>query len=243
MLAKNVLLGVGITNETKENILEYIFKNLEKNADPSFIVTPNPEILVFAHKHKSFRAILNKADLALPDGVGIILAGKFLGKPVKERLSGTDLMDAICKESAKKPITVGFLGGRQNVAVRTADCLREKYPGLYIGFAAEEWDDKLPKLPKAPMLDVLFIAFGFPKQEEWMAARVGKIPVQVMIGVGGAFDYFSGRISRAPRFVRSLGLEWLYRLIRQPWRIKRQLALIEFVILLFKERFGMSSST
>lgn len=278
MLNKNIILDVGITNATERDILEYIFKTLEEKEKHYFIVTPNPEILVFAHKHKPFQTVLNTARLALPDGVGIIGAGKILGKPFKERVTGTDLVDAICKESVneskrhvKKPITVGFLGGRRNVAETTAECLREKYPGLRVAFAGEFWPDargpvglhphptssvaSLPagarrgtpapatprswqnttyKIPNT--IDILFVAFGFPKQEGWMYEHVGKEPVRVMLGVGGAFDYISGRVGRAPVFLRSLGLEWLYRLIRQPWRIKRQLALFKFLLLILKEK-------
>ena len=268
MLDKNIILDVGITNAAEKDILEYIFISIEKKAKSFFVVTPNPEILVFAYKNNQFKKILNNADLALPDGVGVILAGRILGKPFKERVTGVDLVDAICKESAdlskrnvKNPITIGFLGGRQNVAEKTAECLVRKYPGLNVVFIAEEWgEDGFFRARKYHVLrstyqvkneaihntkyiiqdtdaiDILFVAFGFPKQEEWMAEHKGKIPVKVMVGVGGAFDYISGRVDRAPVFVRSLGLEWLYRLIAQPWRIKRQLALIEFILLLLKEK-------
>ncbi len=248
MLDKNIILDVGITNATKKDILEYIFTSIEKKTKPYFVVTPNPEILVFARKHESFQAILNKASLALPDGIGITIAGKILGKPFKERLTGTDFVDALCGEivrlgerHVKKPITIGFLGGRQNIAEKTADCLARKYPGLKVVFAAPEWPASTLKNPSSTFyhlpssLDILFVAFGFPKQEEWMAENIGKIPVRAVIGVGGAFDYISGRVGRAPLFLRRLGLEWLYRLIRQPWRLKRQLALLEFVILIFRE--------
>lgn len=254
MLSKNKILDVGITNASKEDILEYIFKTLEEKEKPYFIVTPNPEILVFAHKHKSFQTVLNTARLALPDGVGVTMGGKILGKPFKERITGTDLVDALCKESVKKPITVGFLGGRQNVAEKIAECLREKYPGLNVAFKGEEWPKKGTKVQRykgtkdksdsaslnqwtsEPQIDILFVAFGFPKQEQWMAEHVGRVPVRVMVGVGGAFDYISGRLTRAPGFLRTLGFEWLYRLVMQPWRIKRQLALFEFLLLFLKEK-------
>ncbi len=242
MLNKNIILDVGITNATKQDILEYILKTLEEKKKPYFIVTPNPEILVFSHKHKSFQTVLNTARLGLPDGVGVTMAGKILGKPFKERITGTDLVDALCKESIKKPITVGFLGGRQNVAEKTAECLSKKYPGLKVGFAGPEWPASTLKNPSSTFhhlpssIDILFVAFGFPRQEQWMAEHIGRVPARVMIGVGGAFDYISGRLTRAPGFLRTLGLEWLYRLVRQPWRIKRQLALLEFVILILRER-------
>lgn len=228
-MEKNFLLGVEITNETKENILKYIITSLEKKGEKYYVVTPNPEILVHATKHPTFKSILNNARLALPDGIGVIIAGNFLGGPFKERVTGIDLMESLCKEVSKKPITVGFVGAGPKIAERAAECLVSRYPGLKVGFAAPEWH-------KAPQIDILFVAYGFPKQEEWMSERIGRVPVGVMISVGGSFDYLSGNVQRAPQVVRSIGFEWLYRLIRQPWRIKRQLALLEFIWLVLKEK-------
>lgn len=238
MLEKNFLLKVGITNATEQEILEYILQSLKKEGEKYYVVTPNPEFLVFANKHNSFKAILNQARLALPDGSGVIWAGKVLGKVFKERVTGVDLLEKLCKSVAEKPITVGFLGGRGKIAELTAECLRKKYPGLKVVFTGAEWENKLlksPKLPRSP-IDILFVAYGFPKQEEWMSKNLPDIPVKVAIGVGGSFDYISGSIPRAPLFIRQLGFEWLLRLIIQPWRIKRQLALIEFVWLVLKEK-------
>lgn len=224
---KNFLFGVGVTNATKEDILKYIITSLGKKGERYYIVTPNPEILVYATKHPSFASILNNARLALPDGIGLVWAGKILGKKFKERVTGVDLMENLCLEVSKKPITVGFLGGGPKIAERASECLRQKYPGLKVVFAAPEWEERA--------VDVLFVALGFPKQEEWMAKNMGKVPVKVMMGVGGAFDYLSGRVPRAPLPIRLIGFEWLFRLIIQPWRIKRQPALLEFIRLVLKE--------
>ena len=238
------LLRVDITNATEKEILEYLIESLKKPKDPYYIVTPNPEIIVYADKHLHFQKILNQARIALPDGMGVILAGLFLGKPFKERIAGVDFMEKVCQRVAvsntagdEKPIAIGLLGGRHGVAQKTAECLRKKYPGLRVVFAGDDPDKSLKslRLPRSLMIDILFIAFGFPKQEEWMAAHVGKIPARVMMGVGGAFDYISGSVSRAPFLIRLFGFEWLYRLIKQPWRVKRQVALLSFIILVLKE--------
>lgn len=236
---KFFLFDIGLTNETEEKILEYILTSLEKSTKKYYIVTPNPEILVFAKKNKNFKTILNNAEIALIDGTGIIWASKLLGRKVKQRITGTDFMQRLCQEASKKPINVGFLGGGPEVAERTAECLQKKYPGLKIAFAAQE-PDKLLKLLKEPklLIDLLFVAFGFPKQEEWIAQNLDKIPVRIAIGVGGAFDYIGGNAPRAPVLIRKLGFEWLYRLIKQPWRWRRQLALIEFMYMVIKERLG-----
>jgi len=279
---KKNILGVGVTDASKDEILEYIVKNLENFKKKLFVVTPNPEFLVLASKNKTFRDVLNRADLALIDGVGIMIAGKMLGRPLRERFSGVDLVKSLCERVAEKPITVGFLGGRGGVAELTAECLQKKYPKLKIAFVGEEWLSginarqsrvsdvvqlrktekqslKSPSLNKSQLpsdaqltfnsstsgqtssvdsVDVLFVAFGAPKQEFWINENLEKIPAKIAIGVGGAFDYLSGRTPRAPGFVRSIGFEWLFRLINQPWRIKRQLALFEFIYLIFKEKIS-----
>jgi len=265
MLNKKKLLGVGITDATQQKILEYLVKNLENSSKKVFIVTPNPEILVFAKKNPEFKKVLNTADLALCDGMGLVIAGKFLGKAFKERFTGTDFVEKACKEVSEKPITVGFLGGGPFVAEKTGDCLLSKYPSLKVVFTAEEWGEKgfilasnrgktqnlkqnesenqgqLSSVPSVPLssvysIDILFVAFGFPKQEEWIYQNLDNISVKAAIGVGGAFDYISGKVPRAPKWVQALGFEWLYRLVVQPWRLKRQLALLEFIYLVLKER-------
>ena len=168
----------------------------------------------------------------MPDGSGIILASKVLGKPIKRRITGVDFMENLCNEVSKRPITVGFLGGGPNVADKTAECLQNKYPGLKVGLVSQEWSSDL-KLQK---IDILFVAFGSPKQEMWIAQHLASLPATVTIGVGGAFDFISGKVQRSPKILRRLGLEWLFRLTIQPWRIKRQLSLLTFIILVLKEK-------
>jgi N-acetylglucosaminyldiphosphoundecaprenol N-acetyl-beta-D-mannosaminyltransferase len=276
MLNKKNILGVDITDATKKEILEYIVKNLENFKEKLFLVTPNPEFLVLANKNIVFKNILSRADLALADGVGLMIAAKIMGKPLKERFAGVDLVKSLCEAVAEKPITVGFLGGEEGIAEKTAECLRKKYPKLKVGFVGEEWSkdvntrqarvsDDAPLSDRGPVksdpsrqgsfsvhavgspssfatpndqraIDILFVAFGAPKQEFWINENLEKIPVKVAIGVGGAFDYISGKIPRAPGFIRNIGLEWLFRLVVQPWRIKRQLSLLEFIWLVAKEK-------
>lgn len=254
MLVKNEILGIGVTNEKLSTILEYVIKNIEKNTKKYYITTPNPEIIIHALKNPHFRNILNEADLALCDGVGLVWAGKILGKPFIERVTGVDFMEELCKRVTKKPITVGFLGGRGGVAELTAERLKERFPGLSVVFAeAGNPDKKTVELVGQKIneysasghdtigygkkdIDILFVAFGFPKQETWIYEHLADLPVRYAMSVGGAFDYLSGAVPRAPKAVRAVGLEWLFRLVLQPWRIKRQLALIEFVFLVIKEK-------
>lgn len=291
MVSKKNILGVDITDASKAEVLEYIIKNLEKKGKKQYFVTPNPEFLVLANKDKTFRTILNQADLALADGIGVLIAGNLLGKGLKSRFTGVDLVKSVCEKVAEKPITVGFLGGGPHIAEQTAECLLKNYPGLKIAFVGEEWegessirsldaslepsgntsiksenissspDDSFCKNISGDLLksssregsrfqknnsamkqfnqktiDILFVAFGAPKQEYWISKNLDKIPVKIAVGVGGAFDYISGKVPRAPGFVRTIGLEWLFRLVVQPWRLKRQLSLMEFAYLVLKEK-------
>ncbi len=255
MLKKNYLLGVGITNETEDKILEYVYHELEKENTKLFLVTPNPEIIVYAQKHKAYKAMLNKAEVALPDGVGVFLASLLMGAPFKERIPGVDFMEEVCKKCRTKPLSIGFLGGGPGVAKRTAECLLQRYPWIKVRWVGEEWEIGVkssvmkendtkrtgnisvtaPTISAKDPIDILFVAFGFPKQEEWIYQNLEKLPVRSAMGVGGAFDYVSGEVVRAPYIIRAMGFEWLYRLVRQPWRFKRQLALGKFVFLVIKE--------
>lgn len=269
MAGKTHLLGVGITNESEDKILEYLWSSLRNPREKYYVVTPNPEILTYAQEHLHYRKILNEAKLALPDGIGVFLGCALMGSPLKERITGVDFFEEICKRSKENPVSIGLLGAGPGVAKRTAECLIKKYPWIKVRFVGEEWDwndvsafrsqSKVKKRedrslqsvspeirtsspwvsayisPDDP-IDILFVAFGFPKQEEWIAENLFRLPIKVAMGVGGAFDYISGDVIRAPFLIRAVGFEWLFRLIKQPWRWRRQLSLIKFVFLLLRER-------
>lgn len=270
MLGKTEILSVPFTKGSKKEILEEVSHWIGEKQTGRYIVTPNPEMIVKAQDDQAFLKTLTSSDLSLTDGVGVTLSASFLGKSGLTRLTGVDMVDSLCRlasdmssKDEKKPVTVGFLGGRGGVAERTGKCLAKKYPGLVISFVGEEWDkqgfenakkilgykdtkrlrqDAQQKISNItissfPQIDILFVAFGFPKQEFWMYEHRGTIPVKVMMGVGGAFDYLSGDVKRAPKFIRDLGLEWLFRLAVQPWRWRRQLALPRFLYLVLKQRF------
>jgi N-acetylglucosaminyldiphosphoundecaprenol N-acetyl-beta-D-mannosaminyltransferase len=156
---------------------------------------------------------------------------------LSRRVHGSDIVEKVCARIAKQPITVGFLGGKQNVAERAAERLVKKYPGLKVSFAQSEFEIRSPE-SEFPSADILFVAFGSPKQEKWLSRNLPKLNVNVAMGVGGTFDFISGRVKRAPVWVRNLGLEWLFRLIIQPWRVKRQLQLPVFILTVLKEKFA-----
>lgn len=226
------IFGIGFTKANTDEVLEFITKGLQKEQKKYYIVTPNPELLVMAQKDKAYANILNGAKLALPDGIGVVLASKLLGKPLKQRITGVDLVENLCRRVSKQPVTVGFLGSKPGIAELTAECLQKKYPGLKVELVAQEWSEDL----NIKKVDILFVAFGSPKQEVWITKNLQNLPVKVAVGVGGAFDFISGKIPRAPQVLQRLGLEWLFRLFIQPWRIRRQLSLIYFIILVIKEK-------
>ena len=261
-MKKKQILGVGVSDAKIEEALEFIVTSLQEKQKKRIIFTPNPEIIVAAQKDKAFKDILNEADLALADGVGVMWAGNMLGKPFKARITGVDFMIKLCDEASRRGFTVGLMGGGPKIAVQAAECLLWKYPRLKITFASEgipiaeaksgvssikyqvssikkQESSKIHNTKYIiPATDIIFVALGFPKQEKWIHENLDMIPVRVAMAVGGSFDYISGAVPRAPLLIRRLGLEWLFRLLIQPWRIKRQLALIEFLLLVLKEKFS-----
>ncbi len=227
---KKEIMGVKIDDINMEEAIS-IVQGLLKKTGSHYIVTPNPEFLVAAQKDESFRKILNDADLSIPDGAGLKLSGK-----IKNTVTGTDLMEKLLYHAAENGLTTGFLGGKETIAEKLSKCLLKQHPNLKIVFAksgGEVDKDGTMLVPQIlPKMDLLFVAFGPPKQEKWMASNINKASVKVMMGVGGAFDYLSGETPRAPKFLRELGFEWLFRLLIQPWRIKRQLSLIKYLLML-----------
>lgn len=243
------ILKIGFNNLGYDKVLEYILEILEKGNGNRYFVTPNPELLIIANRDISYRKILNSADLALPDGIGVVWASKLLGRSLQGRISGADLMENVCRDVAERPITVGFLGGGLGIAEKTSECLRQKYPGLKVlltyggnpdSKTLEFIKNETRRNNNSKKIDILFVAFGSPKQEIWIADNLKDLPAKLTIGVGGAFDFVSGKTRRAPLWIRNLGLEWLFRLIMQPWRIKRQTVLLKFIFLIFKDKFASS---
>lgn len=226
---KKTVLGVKIDDLSMNEALLRVGEWMEKPRK-HYIVTPNPEFVMAAQEDSMFRHILNKADLSIPDGRGLRLAG------VANVVPGVDFMEKLCEEASKNGWSVGFLGGRDGVAKKCAEVLQKRYPGLKVGLADSggEVDKDGVASSKYQVLsediDFLFIGFGHGKQEKWIVKHKNKINAKVFMGVGGSFDYISGAIPRAPILMRNFGLEWLFRLLIQPWRINRQMQLIAYVL-------------
>jgi|SRR3989344_1138967 len=224
MIMEKSVLGVKIDDVSMNEAISIVDGWLNNNGK-HYIVTPNPEFLVTAKKNEHFKKILNNADLAIPDGVGLKLGN------IKNTIAGVDLMEKLIELAAKKGYKAGLLGGKDGVAEKAAKELKKKYKGVKIVFVS----GSLARSDVYPPVDLFFVALGHPKQEFWINENLPKIPVKVAMGVGGAFDYLSGNVPRAPVFMRKLGIEWLFRLIIQPWRLKRQLKLFEYIWLLTKQ--------
>lgn len=206
------------------------------------VATVNPEFVIAAQQNANFHQVLNGADLCLPDGVGLILAGYRKGKPLPERVAGSDFVYALADEAARQGWRLYLLGAAPGVAEQAAITLQSKYPGLqiagtYSGSPDESENEEIVERINQSSADVLYVAFGAPNQDLWIARnREALVGVRVAIGVGGSLDFIAGTALRAPEWVQRIGLEWLYRLVREPWRWKRMLALPRFAFLILMNR-------
>ncbi len=200
------------------------------------VVTVNPEFVMTARNNAPFRDVLVNADLAVPDGMGIVLASRILGKPVAHRVTGVDLVERIAERGSRTGIRFFLLGAAPGVAGRAAAVLAGKYSGLeiagtYSGSPGTSEEDAICRMIAAAHPDVLLVAYGSPAQDLWIARTRDRLNVPVSIGVGGSLDYIAGVVVRAPRWMRNLGLEWLHRLLSQPERWRRMIVLPVFVLL------------
>jgi N-acetylglucosaminyldiphosphoundecaprenol N-acetyl-beta-D-mannosaminyltransferase len=225
-------LGVRIDAVTFEQVLASI-EEFIADGRPHQIVTVNPEFVMAAQSDVEFRHIINSSALALPDGVGVWWAGRHLGRPLPDRITGVDLVERLAALSADRGYRLFFLGAMPDVADEAVEVMRKRYPGMavvgtYAGSPRREEDAAIVERVRATIPDVLFVAYGAPAQDHWIARNMGRLKVPVCIGVGGSFDYIAGVHPRAPRWMRHLGLEWLHRLITQPWRWRRMMALPRF---------------
>ncbi len=271
-LKSTKILGISVTTESKKSILEYIEKYLEEAISDTRkvirVVTPNPEQIVRAQKDPHFAKILNQADVALPDGIGLVAAIRLRNfrfqisnlKLKIKRIHGVDFMEDLVGLAAKQGYPIGLIGGRGGVAVEALECLKAQYPEL-VGWAMEPEDGEFLEKIKKTNTRIVFVGLGAPKQEFFMEQLVLSLRAKrsnlyqngiatsarrsvgpprndgvILMSVGGSFDILARRVPRAPFLIRSLGLEWLWRLGRQPWRLGRQLALLRFIFLVLAEK-------
>ena len=219
------------------------------SGQPHQLVTVNPEFVVEAQHNQEFRHIINNATLALPDGIGLLKAARFLKTtPLPERVAGSDLVMRLAELSHQKGYRLYFLGARQGVAEKAITKLKACYPnlqvaGYYAGSPSLQENETIIQriLPTQP--DILLVAYGAPKQDVWIDRNLQRLQIPVCIGVGGSFDFIAGKTKRAPGWMQRLHLEWLHRLIMQPWRWRRIWnAVPRFSWLVFWSKFKNSNS-
>ncbi|MBV9326580.1 MAG: WecB/TagA/CpsF family glycosyltransferase [Chloroflexi bacterium] len=230
------VLGVRVDDVTYPEALAILLQAI-RTRTPHAVTTPNPEIVMLARRDPEFRATLNRAALNIPDGIGLVLAARLGGRRLRQHVQGTDLVLRLAAVSARAGHRWFLLGGEGGVAAQAARTLAARFPGLEVvgaepGSPLPEDDARTrERIAAVAPVDVLLVAYGAPKQEQWLDRNLGALGVPVGIGVGGVFNYFSGAAPRAPAWVRRVHFEWLHRLITQPWRWRRQLALPVFSFL------------
>lgn len=232
------VLGVAFDDVAMDEAVDRALAMLEEDG-PHLVVTPNPEIVQRAKQDPEFAQILARAHLVIPDGIGVIYAAKILGRPLKGRVPGIDFAAALLGRAAGMGKRLYLLGAAPGVAEQAAVNLQAAYPGLVVCGAHDGYfqeDGPVADAIRAARADIVFVCLGFPKQEKWIAANGEAAGARLYIGLGGSLDVFAGKVERAPESFQKLGLEWLYRLIRQPSRIGRMSKLPLFLVSAAGER-------
>lgn len=214
----------------------------EETPPVAHVVTANSEIVMMARGNPEFAAILSAASLVVPDGIGVVWASRVFGNPLSQRVAGIDLMEevlAVCAERGWRPF---FLGAAPGVAEEALATLQRRYPalrtaGTFHGYFDETETQSVLARIRASGADLLLVAMGAPRQEYWIGAYRRDLGVPVAVGVGGSLDVWGGRAERAPLWMREVGLEWAYRLLRQPRRALRMLALPRFAVSVLRARW------
>ncbi len=250
-LRRTDVLGVRVDCVTQQQALDAIAQLIERRRNAidagnalecQQVVTVNTEFVMEARRNDAFRKVINSAALAVADGIGIVWATRMGGTPAPERITGTDTLIALAQCCTLQGYRLYLLGAAPGVAEQAAASLRSAAPGLqiagtYAGSPSFDAEEGILERLREANADVLCVAYGAPAQDFWIHRNLSRLPVAVAMGVGGAFDFLSGRQRRAPRLIQRLGLEWLYRLYREPWRWRRMLAIPKFIcIVLLKGR-------
>lgn len=226
------VLGVSFDDLTMDEAVEIALGFMQERR-ACYACTPNPEIVMAAKGDASLRAALSGAELVLADGVGITKAAAMLGTPLKSRVPGIDFASNVISRLAQRGGSVYLLGAKPLVAEAAAEKLTQTYPGIVIAGTNDGYfTDDAPVIEKinAASPDFLMVCLGSPKQELWMSANAGRLSCGLMAGLGGSLDVLAGNVQRAPETWRRLGLEWLYRVIKEPKRLGRVMKLPAFVL-------------
>lgn len=244
-MEKISIMGVRVDNKSMDEMLSIVVDKINKNQQ-YVIYTPNTEIIMMCQDDKEFLEYMNKSDANVPDGIGLVYASKIKNKPLKGKLAGFDLSIKLLELAQEKKLKLYIVGGKPGVADKAIENIKTKYPnieivgshhgyfkGAHLGLKAHEEEliviDEINKSKP----HILFVGFGAKKQEQWIEANRQNVKANIIIGNGGTIDVLSGAVKRAPDIYVKLGLEWLYRLMKEPQRIKRQLAIPVFIARVF----------
>jgi N-acetylglucosaminyldiphosphoundecaprenol N-acetyl-beta-D-mannosaminyltransferase len=235
---KETYMGVNVSSLSYSALIESIFSDIN-NKKKSMIVAINPEKIMKAQDDLELKKLLNRADYQVPDGIGVVLASKLKGGEIKQRVTGIDMMLNLCAEAAKRNKKVFLYGAKPGIAEEAKQELIKKFPTLQVSGTLDGYEkdeEVIIETINKGKPDIIFVALGSPRQEYWILDHLEKITPCVFQGVGGSYDVISGRINRAPELFMKFGLEWLYRLVKEPWRWKRQIVIPKFLIrVLFKK--------
>ncbi len=241
------IMGVRIDNKTMTETMDIIKKKLHNN-EQYIIYTPNTEFVMMCQNDEEFLELMNKSNINIPDGIGLIYASRIKNHPLKEKVAGYDLSVNLLKLANEKCLKLFVIGGKPGVAEAAMKNVHEIYPninivgtqhgyfkGTHLGKNGHEEELKVLEDINKAEPHILFVGFGAKKQEQWIEYNKDKINAKIIIGNGGTLDGLAGNVKRAPEIFIKLGLEWFYRLIKEPKRIKRQILLPMFM---FKVLFG-----
>ncbi|WP_374149322.1 WecB/TagA/CpsF family glycosyltransferase [Priestia megaterium] len=229
---KENILGIDVCSDTYDELAVKLLQDIDKGRK-SFIVAINPEKIMKAQEDRELKSLLNQATYQIPDGIGVILASKLKKGRIRERVTGIDMMLKLCKEATNNGKRIFLYGAKPGIADEAKAKLEEMFPGILIvgtlnGY--EKNEEVIERTINDSGAEIVFVALGSPAQENWIIAHKEKLNPSVYQGVGGSFDVISGRLNRAPAVFQKYGLEWLYRLLKEPWRWKRQLELPRFLL-------------
>ena len=241
-MEKIKIFGVNVYNTTIVEVTKLLEEYLSGNSLKT-IYTPNTEIVMAAKDDETLRNLINEGDLVIPDGIGLVYGSRLKKKPLKERVTGFDTSIKLLEIANANNYSLYLLGGKDGVAEVAAKNINKNYPninitgyhhgffkGSHLGLKGEVEEEAIISEINHQKPDVIFVGFGFPKQELWIDANKSRLDAKVIIGNGGVIDILAGNAKRAPEIYIKLGLEWLYRLMKNPSRIKRQIVLPKFIL-------------
>lgn len=234
MKAKHVsILGIPFIQTTMKDFISLLQQRITAE-QKTFVITANPEIVMKANNEEEYMNIIKRATYVTADGIGIVKAAKLLGSSLPERVTGYDMMVHLLELANEHHYRVYFLGAEEDVLERALNNVKTEYPNITIAGSHHgffDWEsNKIPAEINLTEPDLVFVALGVPRQERWIDEHIGKFQKGIFIGVGGSFDVLAGAVERAPERWQKMNLEWLYRLLKQPSRWRRMLALPHFAM-------------